>query len=302
MTKKKFEAKVILTIGISNCGKSTWSKEFIKKNPMFTEINRDDLRIAFFCDGKRSLYNDYKFSKEKEGMVTEVAKTRAEFAIGNGQGIIISDTNLNAKTRNFWKKFAKEKGVPYEEQIFDVPLQVCTGRNVKRDITLPKRVLLQQHASFRKFMGLPSYVADVEKPRALIVDLDGTWAHNTHRMIFDYAKVGTDTVDPVVDGILYQYVRGGGKVIVFTGREDKKTCRADTLEWLAAREASGIPIEHFDMRAEGDKRADVLAKEEMFWKIAEDYNVEFALDDRTQVVDLWRGLGLKCLQVADGNF
>ena len=28
----------------------------------------------------------------------------------------------------------------------------------------------------------------------------------------------------------------------------------------------------------------------------------FVLDDRSQVVKMWRELGLTCLQVADGNF
>ena len=31
-------------------------------------------------------------------------------------------------------------------------------------------------------------------------------------------------------------------------------------------------------------------------------NVLFILDDRNGVVEMWRSLGLKCLQVAEGNF
>ena len=32
------------------------------------------------------------------------------------------------------------------------------------------------------------------------------------------------------------------------------------------------------------------------------YNVKFVLDDRNRVVEMWRSLGLTCLQVADGDF
>ena len=32
------------------------------------------------------------------------------------------------------------------------------------------------------------------------------------------------------------------------------------------------------------------------------YSASIVLDDRKQVVDMWRSLGLTCLQVADGDF
>jgi predicted kinase len=299
MSKEKFQAKVILTIGISNSGKSTWAREFCKANPMFRDINRDDLRIALYCEGDRSKYHTYKFSKDKESMITDMAVVSAKSAVKTGQGMVISDTNLNDTTRTFWKNFAKENGLPYEEVEFDVPLHICLGRNRKRDITLPERVLRQQYSSFRKFKGLPSYVADVSKPRAMIVDLDGTWAHNDSRGIFEYDKVITDSIDPVVQGIVKNYADDGGLVIVFTGREDTNGARPGSIKWL---ERTGVFIEHFDMRSPDDNRPDVIVKEEMFWRIAEDYNIEFSLDDRDQVVNLWRGLGLKCLQVDYGDF
>jgi hypothetical protein len=57
------------------------------------------------------------------------------------------------------------------------------------------------------------------------------------------------------------------------------------------------------MRAEGDTRKDSIIKEEIYRaEIENKYNVLFVLDDRNQVVELWRRLGLTCLQVAEGNF
>jgi hypothetical protein len=32
------------------------------------------------------------------------------------------------------------------------------------------------------------------------------------------------------------------------------------------------------------------------------YYIEYVLDDRNQVVDMWRSIGLICLQVAEGDF
>ncbi len=57
------------------------------------------------------------------------------------------------------------------------------------------------------------------------------------------------------------------------------------------------------MRQEGDTRKDVLVKQEIYEReIKGRYNVLFVLDDRQQVVDGWRALGLTVFQVAPGDF
>ena len=44
-------------------------------------------------------------------------------------------------------------------------------------------------------------------------------------------------------------------------------------------------------------------KREIFERCIRDlYDIEFVLDDRNQVVEMWRSLGLKCLQVQEGDF
>jgi hypothetical protein len=50
-------------------------------------------------------------------------------------------------------------------------------------------------------------------------------------------------------------------------------------------------------------RKDAIVKRELFdAHVRGTWNVNFVLDDRQQVVDMWRGLGLVCLQVAPGDF
>lgn len=57
------------------------------------------------------------------------------------------------------------------------------------------------------------------------------------------------------------------------------------------------------MRPEGDIRKDSIVKREIFENYIRDYyNIQFVLDDRNQVVEMWRSLGLKCLQVQEGDF
>ena len=83
-----------------------------------------------------------------------------------------------------------------------------------------------------------------------------------------------------------------------SGRFEKN--RPETTRWLASHKINYIAL---FMRADGDMRKDNVVKREFFdGYIRGKYNVAFILDDRNQVVELWRSLGLTCLQVADGNF
>ena len=76
--------------------------------------------------------------------------------------------------------------------------------------------------------------------------------------------------------------------------------RAHTERWL---QANNIRYSELHMRAEGDQRKDSIVKRELFdAHVRGKWNVSFVLDDRQQVVDMWRGLGLVCLQVAPGDF
>ena len=56
------------------------------------------------------------------------------------------------------------------------------------------------------------------------------------------------------------------------------------------------------MRPKDDYRKDSLVKKEIYNNELSKYNVLFVYDDRNQVVDMWRELGVKVFQVEPGNF
>ena len=88
------------------------------------------------------------------------------------------------------------------------------------------------------------------------------------------------------------------RIILLSGRSAEY--RDITEKWLAD---NGVSYDALFMRAAGDVRKDSIIKEEIYRaEIENKYNVLFVLDDRDQVVQLWRSLGLTCLQVAEGNF
>jgi Straboviridae polynucleotide kinase len=133
---------------------------------------------------------------------------------------------------------------------------------------------------------------------AIIVDIDGTLAHRNDRSPYDYSKVAEDNVDIDVRDLVYVMSEAGTTILLISGRED--SCENDTERWL---QDNLVPYQELFMRKSGDYRKDSIVKEEIYNQyIKGKYLIRFVLDDRDQVVKMWRGLGLKCLQVAEGAF
>lgn len=142
-------------------------------------------------------------------------------------------------------------------------------------------------------------------PEAIICDIDGTLAHMTDRSPYDYSAVLTDVLDKTIEDILYAYkLYTGGKVFIVSGRDH--TCRTDTVKWLNDNSVTydRLFMRDADRRDDrGNKIPDYVIKYEIFNReMRGKYNIAYVLDDRKQVVDMWRKLGLKCLQVAEGDF
>lgn len=135
--------------------------------------------------------------------------------------------------------------------------------------------------------------------KAIICDIDGTLAHMQDRDPYDYDKVDTDVVDSTISHMLKLYATESDyAILIVSGRED--TCKQVTERWLGK---NYVMYDELFMRKHGDYRPDEVIKKEIYDKhIKDKYDVEFVLDDRNKVVKMWRDLGLKCLQVAEGDF
>ncbi|MFI5702557.1 hypothetical protein ACIA78_21230 [Streptomyces xanthochromogenes] len=151
------------------------------------------------------------------------------------------------------------------------------------------------------------------RPRAVIVDIDGTVAKHVLsdgtllRGHHDYRLVVCDLPNPpVIDTV--NALRGAGHQIIFcSGRPERDdrgySVRAATRGWLGQHLGEWADDALLLMRGQGDMRPDHAVKHELFnAHIRDAYDVLLALDDRDRVVALWRSLGIVCLQVGEGNF
>jgi hypothetical protein len=154
----------------------------------------------------------------------------------------------------------------------------------------------------------------------IICDIDGTIADLTHRLHYIgknlpsgavagkkdwkafHGSVGNDAFHHDMRTILWMLHDGlsdDAMVVYVSGRMD--SCRDGTESWLRRND---FPVGPLYMRAEGDYRPDYEVKEEILdrdLKLTPD-DVLCVLDDRDQVVQMWRRRGFRVLQVANGNF
>lgn len=136
--------------------------------------------------------------------------------------------------------------------------------------------------------------------KVVLVDVDGTIADNSGRSPFDWARVGEDTpIQPIID-VVRALRSSGFRIIFVTGRMD--VCREATYAWLHEHVFEAARP-YLLMRRSGDFRADEIVKAEIYEDdIKPSFEVHMVIDDRRAVVEMWRGKGLTCLQVAPGDF
>lgn len=299
--------RIILTVGCPGSGKSTWTREFIAKNPGYFNVNRDDYRQSIMGHEER---DEYKYTKKKEGIVTCMQFDATKGILYGGdsvKGVIISDTNLNPERRLAWETFAKEYNWKIEYKVFDVPWTELVKRNNKRGTkAVPIDVLRSMYSHMRAYLGLPVYTGTPGKPKAVIFDVDGTLAKMVNRSPYDLEKCDTDIINPMVVELSKMYDKQGYQIIVVSGREcgteeDPMKYYRMTRKWV--EDFAAVPLVMQCQREQGDTRKDDIVKEEIFWeKIAPHFDVKLAVDDRQNVVEMWRRIGVECWQVAFGDF
>lgn len=144
---------------------------------------------------------------------------------------------------------------------------------------------------------------------AIIIDLDGTLCDVSHRVHFVksaapdwqgfFDACSDDTPNAAIVALIDMAAQQNIPILFVSGRPE--THRTQTEDWLCLHELGDYT--ELLMRAAGDHRQDAVVKRELYeTHIAGRYQILFTVDDRKQVVQMWRDLGLTCFQVAEGDF
>jgi hypothetical protein len=160
-----------------------------------------------------------------------------------------------------------------------------------------------------------------------IFDLDGTLALIDHRKYliedknnqrwdeFYRACIGDDPNKPVIklfNALISEMECSScdhvntskNDFFIFSGRSD--LVKAETVDWLFKylTIAEWYLQEILKMRKHGDYTPDEALKKQWYEELSQQDKDRLVcvFDDRQKVVDMWRSIGVTCLQVAKGDF
>lgn len=299
-------AKLIMCKGLPGSGKTTWalremeiewSKGYDPMAVKLVRVNKDDIRVAL----------GEAWSHESEKKVIRERDRLIRHALEHGSTVISDDTNLAYKHEKRLRELAKEYDATFEVKTFNTHLEECIRRDSLRTgkAKVGEKVIREMAKQYElgpKQVQTAQYFNDPQLPRAIICDLDGTLALSDGlRNPYDHENCDGDLLNTPIANLVNNYADLGFKILYVSGREHKY--ESQTVTFLNRHSCPTDPLMLF-MRACGDHRPDNIVKRELFDNnIAGKWFIEFVLDDRNRVVNMWRrSLGLTCLQVAEGDF
>ena len=298
---KTKELEILVLIGIPASGKSTWAKDFARRNPDWARVNRDDFRLmlknAQVCDPKI------------EDMITDLTKETIRKCLMRKLNVIVDNTNLKLKYINeIVEEFKYSANINF--RVFDISLDKAIERDEQRESKVGTGVITKMFNDYKKLIDTfdfqpvtktnrPHLVPDFnsKKEQAIVFDINGTLALMGDRSAFDWMKVYKDEKNEIVAEHVDFHRSKGRKIILVSGRDE--SCRKLTQEWL---EMYGIHYDYLYMRPENDYRKDTIIKREIYQnKIEGIYNVLAVYDDRLQVLDMWYDQNIFTFNVNQGN-
>lgn len=298
--RDSMEKQLILMVGPCGSGKSTIAQQYKKEG--FTYINQDSQgrqHLQFF-----------------------------ETAILAGENVIVDRMGFTKQQRSRYIDIAKNNGYSTKIIVLHESYQTCLSRCLARQghetIKDGDAARSALNMFFSKYERVEDSEADsVErrwpeglKPMVVICDLDGTLCNIEHRLHYVHPPEGQkknwkaffDEMDSDTPNKwcadLVNFYSSRYTIIYCSGRPDDR--RRQTNEWLKKYNLLFQTFEgdnYLFMRNRADHRPDNIAKEIILdFEILTRFTPYFMVDDRQQVVDMWRGRGYTCLQCAAGDF
>jgi len=300
--------QILILVGAPGSGKSTFARYFLRTEENWTRLCRDDFRTMQFSSGN--------LSNHEEHLIAEMIDTAVETLLSKKCNVLLDATHCRSEYINHYiERFNHLADIGFK--VFDVDAATIAERCEKRFQTTGKAVpvsvqkkFIEEFEKLKKNFDFSTHpkrsigetiiaIQDAGLPKSILCDLDGTLALMHDRNPYDATHCDEDDLNEPVASVLRNFHSQGYQILLISGREDR--FEQPTIRFL---EKHSITYHQLWMRKSKDFRKDAIIKKEIFdAEIAGKYYIEFVLDDRNQVVEMWRKeLRLPCFQVNYGNF
>jgi protein phosphatase len=130
---------LVLVMGISGSGKTTFAREFCKTHPSFLYLGADALRARFGTDE-----NDQSVSCTVFEYIEKTAHDHLEV----GWDVLIDATLLHSKARKKYIQIARKYGHEVEIYVMDTPWKTSLERNNSRERVVSEEIIRKQLAKY----------------------------------------------------------------------------------------------------------------------------------------------------------
>lgn len=292
-------SKLVLLVGPPGSGKSTLAKKYESEG--FVRISQDDQGKG----GHQDLFME---------------------CVREGKDIVVDRMNFNKQQRGNYlynEKWGYDTEIVVLHENYDTCLARALARENHPTIKDEKSARAALSMFFSKYErpepGEANKITFLyppgDKPTAIICDLDGTLCdieHRRHHLSREegkkpnwrafFSEMQHDAPNQWCVEILAR-MSMAHKIVFCSGRPDDY--REVTAEWIALLNVKAFVRDGLNlfMRQRNDSRQDSIIKEILLdFEILTRYAPYFMIDDRQQVVDMWRKRGYTCLQCASGDF
>lgn len=125
---------VIICVGNSGSGKSTWSQDFIKKNPGYLVISKDSIRKGLL-NISGDLYWKRSDVSVLEGVVHKIYQESIKSCLSRGYSVVLDGTHIHPSAIPSLTPFLDSLAYPtlYKFKIFNCKTSICKQRVFQRD-------------------------------------------------------------------------------------------------------------------------------------------------------------------------
>jgi protein phosphatase len=135
------ELSLVLLVGASGCGKSTFGRRHFKT----TEVLSSDFCRGLVADDEK----DQSATSDAFDVLYYIARKR----LAAGRLTVIDATNVKAEDRKNCIELARECHVPSVAIVLDLPEGLCQQRNRQRDRALDPHIISKQLENLRRSLN-----------------------------------------------------------------------------------------------------------------------------------------------------